>query len=138
MLMVSLDGIEWAEAVFPKSLKSSGSVGYTILESTAGNIFLEVLTDKFRGFGSLLKSNWNGTYFNLVMDHVNQDGSGFVDFEKINGLHGVYLLNQIADDSEDISLKRMVSKISYDDGIYNLLFNIRHYMGSSNRSDARF
>lgn len=116
--MVTLDGIEWAEAVFPQGLETSGSVGYTILESTAGNIFLEVLTDKFRGFGSLLKSNWNGTYFNLVMEHVNQDGSGFVDFEKVSGLNGVYLVNQITE--EDLgagSSKHLVTKMSYDEGI---------------------
>lgn len=114
--MVTLDGMEWAQAVLPFGYDSSGPVGYTILEATSGNIFLEVLVDKFRGYGSLLKSNWNGTYFSHVLDYVNQDGSGFVDFEKVNGLHGVYIVNQVVAGTEPD--KNVVTKITYDDGIY--------------------
>jgi hypothetical protein len=123
--MITLDGLEWAEAVLPSGFESSGTAGYTILENTSGNIFLEVLVDKFRGYGSLLKSNWNGTYFSHVMDYVNQDGSGFVDFEKVSGLHGVYIVNQVTIETEPE--KHIVTKITYDNGILESI-NIRPLM----------
>ena len=120
--MISLDGIEWAEAIFPPDFMGS-NVGYTILESPTGGIFLGMLTNKIQSYGSLFKSNWNGTYFTLLLDHMNQDGNGHVDFEKLQGLKGVALANQQRDPNN--YQKFLVTKITYDDGLFRYITDIR-------------
>ena len=47
-------------------------------------------------WGSILKSNSNGTYFGLSIDNVNRDDRGYVDFEKLIGLDGIALINVVS------------------------------------------
>jgi hypothetical protein len=69
-------------------------------------------------WGSILKSNSNGTYFGLSIDNVNRDERGYVDFEKMIGLDGIALINIVADPKEATISGRKVlqSRITHNDG----------------------
>jgi len=41
------------------------------------------------------RSNSNGTYFNLAVEHVNRDANAYVDFEKMIGLDGIAVINVV-------------------------------------------
>ena len=47
-------------------------------------------------WGTILKSNSNGTYFGVSIENVNRDERGYVDFEKMIGLDGIALINVVA------------------------------------------
>jgi hypothetical protein len=69
-------------------------------------------------YGALFKSNWNGTFFHKILDGVNQNRNGFVDFEKIVGINGTIAVNQISNIEAlpQGDPKRLVSKMTFDDG----------------------
>lgn len=69
-------------------------------------------------WGSILKSNSNGTYFGQSIDYVNRDDRGFVDFEKMIGLDGIALINVVSnpDEASVSSRKRLQSRITHNDG----------------------
>lgn len=66
--MVSLDGIHFAPARFPPDMHLENQA-YTVLESVTDSIFLHVTTHQKIGaeWGSLFKSNSNGTDFTLSL-----------------------------------------------------------------------
>ncbi|KAI8902073.1 hypothetical protein BC833DRAFT_521459 [Globomyces pollinis-pini] len=117
-LQVSLDGVHFAVADFPSSF--AVHAGYTVLDSTTGNAFIHMIQSNGFGaeYGSIVKSNWNGTFYHKVLDYVNQNRYGYVDFEKIEGLNGTMVVNQIANpiDLSKGESKRLITKMSYDDG----------------------
>jgi hypothetical protein len=43
----------------------------------------------------MTRSNSNGTYFNLAVEHVNRDSTAYVDFEKMIGLDGIAVINVV-------------------------------------------
>jgi hypothetical protein len=69
-------------------------------------------------WGSILKSNSNGTYFGVSVEHVNRDELGYVDFEKMIGIDGVGLINVVSNPQEaTISGRKSIqSKITHNDG----------------------
>lgn len=87
-----------------------------MLDSTSGDVFLQALVNRKQNFGSLFKSNWNGTYYSLILDHVHEDSQGHVDFEKISGIDGVALANQVINPDVSGNAKELITKITYDDG----------------------
>ncbi|KAJ3053123.1 vacuolar protein sorting/targeting protein PEP1 [Rhizophlyctis rosea] len=118
-LYVTIDGSTWAEAKFPKGYSVTDH-GYTVLESTTGSIFLDMFMSSTSGkeYGTLLISNGNGTEYSVGLEYTNQDTNGYVDFEKIQGLEGIALVNQISN-YESVkygSSKKLVTKMSWDDG----------------------
>jgi hypothetical protein len=115
--VLSVNGDIWAEAVFPSGFVLP-EMGYTLLDASDGNIFLQALTNRDLGFGRLFRSNWNGTFFSYSLDNVNDDMRGHVDFEKLSGLKGVILANQLENSMElqNGGSKALKTKISYDDG----------------------
>ncbi|KAK1231898.1 vacuolar protein sorting/targeting protein PEP1 [Marasmius sp. AFHP31] len=121
-LQVSLDGIHFAPGVFPPSMRPE-THAYTILESSTKSLFLHMTTSDSPPFGSILKSNSNGTYFVVSLDNVNRNDEGFVDFEKIIGLDGIALVNVVSN-ADRIGIghnKRAVGKalqtrITHNDG----------------------
>ena len=125
---MSLDGEHWALAHFPSSFQLPDG-GFTILDSSTGSIFLQVLVDKSQSYGNLFRSNWNGTFYSLSLENVNEDSQGHVDFEKVIGIDGVALANQLLSTHDPI--KRLVTKITFDDGIVQLIVDdesVSHFL----------
>ncbi|KZV63312.1 Oligoxyloglucan reducing end-specific cellobiohydrolase, partial [Peniophora sp. CONT] len=86
-LQVSLDGLGFSPGQFPPSMRPDSQHAYTILESSTDSVFLHMTTQEPPGpaWGTILKSNSNGTYFGVSVQNVNRDERGYVDFEKMIG-----------------------------------------------------
>ena len=70
-------------------------------------------------FGNILKSNSNGTFYSVSIEHANRNSRGFVDFEKMIGLDGVAIVNVVAN-PDKVALtghKALQSRITHNDGI---------------------
>ncbi|CAG8491123.1 2595_t:CDS:10, partial [Paraglomus occultum] len=118
-LLVTVDGKQLAPADFPPNMKMTNHA-FTILESKTHAIMLHVTTESRRQneWGSILKSNSNGTYFRLSLPYVKRDDRGYVDFDKMQGIQGIALAN-IVKNPDEVNLggeKQIASKITYNDG----------------------
>ncbi|KAL8783447.1 MAG: hypothetical protein Q9195_009389 [Heterodermia aff. obscurata] len=118
-MYVTRDTSTWHRAVFPNDHKLEEDA-YTLLESTNYSIQVDVLTTApSNPMGVLFNSNSNGTYFTRNIPHTNRNFRGLVDFEKIQGVQGIYLVN-VVDNWEEVEKlrkdKKVQSKISFDDG----------------------
>ena len=109
-----MDGDQWADGVFPSNFQVPDT-GFTILDTSESSVFLQVLKDRLQNRGTLFRSNWNGTYYSLLLENVNEDNTGHVDFEKVIALDGVVIANQIQSSIE--TDRQIVTKVSYDNGI---------------------
>ncbi|KAG4306353.1 hypothetical protein PORY_000341 [Pneumocystis oryctolagi] len=114
---ISLNGLDFVHAKFPSHYSGEA---YTILDSTTGSIFLHISTSSYKGleWGSILKSNSNGTHFIKLLDFVNRDSDGYVDFERLKGLEGLIMANVVIN-NKDITKgvsKRIKTLITYNDG----------------------
>lgn len=117
---VSIDGYRWADALFPPNLHFVKQQAYTTLSALTKSIFLHVTTNPRQGgeYGSILKSNSNGTSYVLSLNNVNRDSVGYVDFEQMSGLEGVIVVNTVSNYGEVTKGARKVLKsmITYNDG----------------------
>lgn len=118
---VTQDGEEFAEAKLPQDLADLKQQTFTILGSQMLSIFMHMSTnnkiDYF--FGDLLKSNSNGTSFVTLQKDVNRNNKGLVDFEVVQNLEGIILINVVAnakDVSENSQEKNLKTKITFNDG----------------------
>lgn len=77
-------------------------------------------TENNAEWGNLLKSNSNGTYYGLSLDHVNRNTQGYVDFEKMIGIDGVAVVNIVtnAENAARIGKKELQTRISHNDGSF--------------------
>ncbi len=124
--LASMDGETYAEAHFPPNFEVPNQHEYTVLDSSthAVNLFVATETGKNRRYGTIIKSNSNGTSYVLSIAGVNCDNRYYVDFEKVLGLEGVVLVNVVANrgDGGDknhnnmASAKVLQTKISHNDG----------------------
>ncbi|MCJ1297587.1 vacuolar protein sorting/targeting protein PEP1 [Hypocenomyce scalaris] len=119
-LYVTDDAKTWHRAEFPNDQKLEEEA-YTILESTNYSIQVDVMTTKpTSAMGVLFSSNSNGTYFTRNIEHTNRNFMGLVDFEKIQGIQGIVLVNVVKNWEEvertHLGNKKIQSKISFDDG----------------------
>ncbi len=118
-LQVSLNGRDFAEIHFPPGM-DLGTKAYTVLDSVTDAIFLHFTTHQETGseWGTLLKSNSNGTFYAQSLDFVNRNSQGFVDFEKMLGLDGVAVVNVVSnpDDASVSRQKDLVTRITHNDG----------------------
>ncbi|KAF2836576.1 Oligoxyloglucan reducing end-specific cellobiohydrolase [Patellaria atrata CBS 101060] len=116
----SIDGKTFAEAAFPRNFKVQHQQAYTVLDSSTHAVFLHVTVnnDDDREYGSILKSNSNGTSYVLSVNEVNRNRAGYVDFEKMQGLEGVAIINVVGNVNEvnKGSLKKKKTKITHNDG----------------------
>lgn len=73
-----------------------------------------------RGYkvGNLFTSNSDGTYFSLSKKYVSESDYGNVDFEKMQGVDGVALLNEVINPNEANQgiKKKLRSMITVDNG----------------------
>lgn len=115
----TVDGVVWAHAKFPHDFSVKSEQAYTVMRSNSKSIYLHVTTSVERGreYGSILKSNSNGTSYVDTEDYVNRDVTGFVDFEHIDGLEGVSLINVVSnvDAVNKGENKLLKSKITHND-----------------------
>lgn len=118
---VTVDGREFAEAKFPMDATAEKQEAFTVLGSQTGSIFLHLSTSNEKGkeLGVLMKSNSNGTSFVTLEKAVNRDQHGMVDFEKVQGLEGIILVNTVSN-REDVlrkgEAKKLQSRITFNDG----------------------
>ncbi|KAK9476022.1 hypothetical protein V1514DRAFT_338145 [Lipomyces japonicus] len=116
---ISVDGVSFAEAKFPPTFKVSPKA-YTILDTTTKSILLHVTASSQIGseYGTILKSNSNGTQYSFSIDNVNRNVNGFVDFEKMQGLEGISIINTLSNPQEVASggMKKLRTKITFTDG----------------------
>ncbi|KAI2397178.1 vacuolar protein sorting/targeting protein PEP1 [Ophidiomyces ophidiicola] len=119
-LGASIDGKTFANAEFPPNFNVSVQQAYTVLESSTHSVWLHVTVHNVEDhhFGSIIKSNSNGTSYVLSLNNVNRDNADFVDFEKMQGLEGVALVNVVAN-AEEVkkgAAKKLRSMITHNDG----------------------
>ncbi len=115
----TLDGTTFAEAHFPYGFEVPHQHAYTVLDSSthAVNLFVATELAEGRSYGTILKSNSNGTSYVVSVKNVNCDDDFYVDFEKMLGLEGVALVNVVANPSEKGSApKKLQTKITHNDG----------------------
>jgi hypothetical protein len=76
---------------------------YTILDTSEGTVFLHVNHQPFdlnAPTGHVYISDWSGTQYSLSLPYNHRSGDGKCDFEKVEGLEGIYLANFV-DETED-------------------------------------
>lgn len=116
----SVDGQTFADAEFPKNFNVEHQRGYTLLDSSTHAVFLLVNVGNQTDFeyGKLMKSNSNGTSYVHSIGGVSQNRAGYVDFEKMQGLEGVALLNVVdnIDDAGHAKSKKLKTMITHNDG----------------------
>lgn len=121
-LYVTTDTVTWNRAMFPLSHGHTVNQGaYTVLESTDYSLQIDVMnTRPLNPMGVMFTSNSDGTYFIENLEHTNRDDRGLVDFEKITGIQGIFLLNKVENGEEvedDVFAERdVVTEITFDDG----------------------
>ncbi|KAI9370967.1 hypothetical protein BJX61DRAFT_544121 [Aspergillus egyptiacus] len=116
---VSVDGATFADLQFPLNIVPVQNL-YTVLDSSEHAIFLYVQTGNATGseYGSIVKSNSNGTTYVLSLDAVNQNRRGYVDFERMQALEGVIMANIVSnvDELPDGAPKKLRTMITHNDG----------------------
>ena len=74
---------------------------YTILDTSEGAVFLHVNHGDFStGYGNIYLSDAEGLRFSLSMRDNRRDAQGRCDFEKMAGIEGVYVSNEMANAAE--------------------------------------
>ena len=120
-LFVTGDTIHWHRAVFPQDHRLDEEA-YTVLESTNYSIQIDVMTSTqmAQPMGVILTSNSNGTYFTRNVEHTNRNRYGNVDFEKVSGIQGIFLVNQVENweevEQSQVTEKKIKTRITFDDG----------------------
>ena len=116
----SVDGKTFADARFPPSFEVPAQKAYTVLDSSTHAVFLHVTVNNREEseYGSVIKSNSNGTSYVMSLNGVNRNSRGYVDFEKMLGLEGVILVNTVAniDEADQGKSKRLRTLITHNDG----------------------
>ncbi|KAF4628287.1 hypothetical protein G7Y89_g9863 [Cudoniella acicularis] len=117
----SIDGHHFAPAHFPHGVEVPHQEAYTVLDSSTHSVFLHVTVNNKKDleYGTIIKSNSNGTSYVQSLPGVDRDGIGYVDFEKTFGLEGVAMVNVVANyESENYEAegKRLKTMITHNDG----------------------
>ncbi|KAJ2614366.1 vacuolar protein sorting/targeting protein PEP1 [Coemansia sp. RSA 1365] len=118
-LFVSMDGHVWAESRLPLP-PGTKEDAYTILESTKYAVLVDVVADDALT-GTLFRSNSNGTYYTLALEHTHRSANGLVDVERVHGVEGVMIANQVSNWEKlgGVFSRRhaeLRSRISFNDG----------------------
>jgi photosystem II stability/assembly factor-like uncharacterized protein len=124
-LFVTDDTKSWHRAMFPAPHESHDhrlmQEAYTVLESTNYSIQIDVMSTRpSNPMGVLFTSNFNGTFFTENIEHTNRNSHGHVDFEKISGIQGIFMVNKVDNwkevENKDSKEKKIVTEITFDDG----------------------
>ena len=116
----SMDGLTYAHAQLPRNFQVDYHQAYTVLPSPTHAVFLHVTVGNFEGheYGSIIKSNSNGTSYVMALESVNRNTAGYVDFEWMEGLEGVALVNVVGNvkDVDEGAPKKLKTMITHNDG----------------------
>lgn len=116
----SIDGQVFADAQFPSNFHVERQQAYTVLDSSTHAVFLHVTVNNRdeQEYGSIVKSNSNGTSYVLSVGEVNRNTPGYVDFEKMQGLEGVAIINRVANvkETDDGASKKLKTYMTHNDG----------------------
>ncbi|KAF7535712.1 hypothetical protein G7Z17_g13159 [Cylindrodendrum hubeiense] len=124
-LYVTDDTLRWHRAMFPTDDSHDHShqinqEAYTVLESTDYSLQVDVMTSHpSNPMGVIFTSNSNGTFFTENVPYTNRNTRGHVDFEKISGIQGIFLVNVVENGKEvdeKGAEKIVVTKMTFDDG----------------------
>lgn len=102
-LMISRDNDThklFQKAILPVDLTQHS---YTILDTSEGSVFLHVNHMPFAESaqtGHVYISDWSGLVYSLSLPYNHRSGDGKCDFEKVEGLEGIYLANFIDEASQ--------------------------------------
>ncbi|KAI8370594.1 uncharacterized protein BYT42DRAFT_617135 [Radiomyces spectabilis] len=132
-LYISEDGENWHEAVFPEG-SALHEKAFTIVESTGASLLVDVLAGNSESFGSLYKSNSNGTFFVKSLENTNRNTMGIIDFERMQGVEGIMIANTVTNAKEVDSgnRKRLQTRMSFDDGAHwTLITNVKDTNGNN-------
>lgn len=117
----SIDGRTFADAEFPPNVDVPVQTMYTVVDSSSHAIFLHVTTNSLENaaHGLLIKSNSNGTSYVLSIAGVNRNDLGYIDFEKMQVLEGVAVVNVVSNihnvDKKG-AMKKLRTMITHNDG----------------------
>jgi len=92
---------------------------YTILDTSEGSVFLHVNHGDYNtGYGNIYLSDAEGLRFALSLRNNKRDAQGRCDFEKVQGIEGIYITNeQINSDAASLKEKvKLRTKITFDKG----------------------
>jgi len=87
--------VNFQSAVLPVDLTEHS---YTILDTSEGAVFLHVNHRPFNenaDTGHVYLSDWSGLVYSLSLPYNHRSADGKCDFEKVEGLEGIYLANFI-------------------------------------------
>lgn len=119
-LDASVDGETFAAAEFPSNFHVPKQQAYTVLDSSTHSVTLHVTVSNIEDheYGTILKSNSNGTSYVVALNAVNRNYAGYVDFEKTQGLEGIAIVNIVgnAEESDMGMMKRLKTMITHNDG----------------------
>ncbi|EAL84891.1 vacuolar protein sorting/targeting protein PEP1 [Aspergillus fumigatus] len=119
---VSVDGKTFARAEFPSNVDVPVKTAFTVLDSSTHAVFLHVTVSDVKGaeYGSIIKSNSNGTSYVLSLNAASRNEWGYVDFEKMQGLEGVAVVNIISNvdavQKKGPAAKKLKTMITHNDG----------------------
>ncbi|KAJ2776359.1 vacuolar protein sorting/targeting protein PEP1 [Coemansia javaensis] len=116
-LFVSVDGHTWAESRLPLP-PGALEDAYTVLESSRQSVLVDVQSSTGGVAGALFRSNSNGTYYRLALEHTHRSRDGLVDVERVHGVDGVLIANQVTnwDRAGAARHPELRSRVSFDDG----------------------
>ena len=92
---------------------------YTILDTSEGSVFLHVNHGDYNtGYGNIYLSDAEGLRFSLSLRNNKRDAQGRCDFEKVQGIEGIYITNEQinTDQSSSREKAKLRTKISFDKG----------------------
>lgn len=117
----SVDAENFAAAAFPHGFKIDHQRAYTVLDSSTHSVFLHVTVsdEEDHEYGTIIKSNSNGTSYVMSANAVDRDANGYVDFEKMLGVEGVAMINVVSNyEDKDFlkSDKKLKTMITHNDG----------------------
>jgi len=89
---INYDNFEqFRKAMLPMRMLREHS--YTILDTSEGTVFLQIHHAKNYPYGNIYVSDSTGIRYALSLKNNLRDSNGFCDFDKIDGLEGVYMAN---------------------------------------------
>lgn len=116
----SVDGKTFAHARFPPNFNVPHESAYTVLDSSTHAIFLHVTVNDAveQEYGTILKSNSNGTSYITSLSGVNRNREGYVDFEKTLGIEGAAVANVVGNlpEVDKGASKKLKTMITHNDG----------------------
>ena len=118
-ILISINGRDFELAKFPSEI--SGHTGATLLPSQNGYLYIqsvqEYSVETPNSAGTLMMSGYHTFNFSTILENVNQNSQGFVDFEIFESLNGTLLANimsptQVSNDKNDLT-----TRISWNNGL---------------------